>query len=157
MSYSIEGKQYVAIMVGTGGSWAMIGGDGNTKGNRLPNISRVLVYRIGGTAKLPPAPARRERKLTAPPVTASAEVVGKGSVAYHTYCGNCHGVGAINLGILPDLRYSTALQTEEAWRNIVLGGALEGQGMVSFKPVLDNEAADSIRAFVITQAHATAQ
>jgi len=49
------------------------------------------------------------------------------------------------------------LQTEEAWRNIVLGGALEGQGMVSFKPVLDNEAADSIRAFVITQAHATAQ
>jgi alcohol dehydrogenase (cytochrome c)/quinohemoprotein ethanol dehydrogenase len=157
MSYAIDGKQYVAIMVGTGGSWAMIGGDGNTKGNRLPNISRLLVYAIGGTAQLPPAPRRPERKVTAPPVTASGEVVGKGAVAYHTYCGNCHGVGAINLGILPDLRYSAALQTEEAWRNIVLGGALEGGGMVSFKPVLDNEAAESIRAFVITQAHASAQ
>jgi len=132
----------------------MIGGDGNTKGNRLPNISRLLVYAIGGTAQLPPAPQRPERKLTAPQPTASADVVGKGAVAYHTYCGNCHGVGAINLGILPDLRYSTALLTEEAWRNIVLGGALEDEGMASFKPVLDNAAAESIRAFVIAQAHA---
>jgi alcohol dehydrogenase (cytochrome c)/quinohemoprotein ethanol dehydrogenase len=157
ISYAIDGKQYVAIMVGTGGSWAMIGGDANTKGNNLPNISRLLVYAIGGTAELPPTPTRPERKLTAPPVKASGEVVGKGAVAYSTYCGNCHGFGAINLGILPDLRYSAALQTEAAWRNIVLGGALEGQGMVSFMPVLDNETAEAIRAFVITQAHATAQ
>jgi alcohol dehydrogenase (cytochrome c)/quinohemoprotein ethanol dehydrogenase len=157
ISYAIDGKQYVAIMVGTGGSWAMIGGDANTKGNNLPNISRLLVYALAGTAQLPPTLPRPERKLTAPPVTASGEVVGKGAVAYHTYCGNCHGVGAINLGILPDLRYSAALQTEAAWRNIVLGGALEGQGMVSFKPVLDDATAEAIRAFVITQAHATAQ
>jgi quinohemoprotein ethanol dehydrogenase len=144
-------------MVGTGGSWAMIGGDGNTKGFQLPNISRLLVYAIGGKTQLPPAPPRPERKVTAPAATAPPAIVGKGAVAYHTYCGNCHGVGAINLGILPDLRYSAALQTEEAWRNIVLGGALEDNGMVNFSPVLDKEAAESIRAFVIAQAHATAK
>jgi len=60
-SFEIDGKQYVAIMVGSGGSWGMIGGDANIKGNNLPNISRLLVYAIGGKATLPPAPPRPER------------------------------------------------------------------------------------------------
>ena len=34
----------------------MIGGDANIKGNNLPNISRLLVYGIGGEDTLPPAP-----------------------------------------------------------------------------------------------------
>jgi hypothetical protein len=37
----------------------------------------------------------------------------------------------------------------------VLGGALEDGGMASFAPVLDNEAAEAARAFVIAQANAT--
>jgi quinohemoprotein ethanol dehydrogenase len=155
ISYEIEGKQYVAILVGTGGSWGMIGGDANMKGNNLPNISRLLVYATGGTANLPPAPPRLERKLSPPPATASAQTVAAGAGVYGTYCGNCHGQGAVNLGILPDLRYSPALQSADAWRNIVLGGALEDGGMASFAPVLDNAAAEAARAFVIAQANAT--
>jgi mono/diheme cytochrome c family protein len=151
MSYAIDGKQYVAIMVGTGGSWAMIGGDGNTEGQPAAQyfkIACVCHWRYGAASAGSAASGAQTHGAAA---TASGDV-GKGAVAYHTYCGNCHGVGAINLGILPDLRYSTALLTEEAWRNIVLGGALEDEGMASFKPVLDNEAAESIRAFVIAQA-----
>jgi quinohemoprotein ethanol dehydrogenase len=157
ISYEVDGKQYVAVMAGTGGSWAMIGGEGNTKGNNLPNISRLLVFAIGGTAKLPPAPPRPERKLSPPPATASGATVGEGAVAYHTYCGNCHGVGAVNLGILPDLRYSAAIQTSDAWKSIVLGGALEDSGMVSFATVLDEKTSEAIRAFVIAQAHAASK
>jgi mono/diheme cytochrome c family protein len=81
--------------------------------------------------------------------------VSAGAIAYATHCGNCHGQGAVNLGILPDLRYSGALQSEAAWREIVLGGSREEGGMASFAPVLNNESAESIRAFVIAQAHAT--
>ena len=51
-------RQYVAVMVGTGGSWAMAGDEANTKGNNLPNISRLLVYALGGAAQLPPARPR---------------------------------------------------------------------------------------------------
>jgi alcohol dehydrogenase (cytochrome c)/quinohemoprotein ethanol dehydrogenase len=154
ISYEVDGKQYIAIMVGTGGSWGMIGGEANTKGNNLPNISRLLVYSIGGTATLPPAPPRPERKLSPPPSTASAKTVAAGAAAYGVYCGNCHGAGAVNLGILPDLRYSSALQSEEAWRKIVLEGQMEENGMASFSPVLDNASAEAIRAFVIAQANA---
>ncbi len=52
ISYSIDGEQYVAIVVGTGSSWAMIGGDSNMKGYVQRNISRLLVYKLGGTAQL---------------------------------------------------------------------------------------------------------
>jgi alcohol dehydrogenase (cytochrome c)/quinohemoprotein ethanol dehydrogenase len=100
-SFEIDGKQYVAIMVGSGGSWGMIGGDANIKGNNLPNISRLLVYAIGGKATLPPAPPRPERKISAPPATAPAKTVAAGAAAYGTYCGNCHGAGAVNLGYFP--------------------------------------------------------
>ena len=157
ISYEVGGKQYVAILVGSGGSWGMIGGDANIKGNNLPNISRLLVFAIGGAAKLPPPPPRPERKLSPPPATAAAATVAAGAVAYGMYCGNCHGAGAINLGILPDLRYSGALRTAETWRSIVLDGSLAENGMASFATVLDPQRAEAIRAFVIAQAHATAK
>src|SRR4029450_4895481 len=104
MSYEIDGKQYVAIMVGSGGSWGMIGGDANIKGNNLPNVSRLLVYAVCGDAKLTAPAPKPDRKLSPPPATASAKSVGAGAGAYATYCGNCHGQGVVNLGILPDLR-----------------------------------------------------
>src|SRR4030095_12809259 len=47
------GSECSVTMVGSVGSWGMIGGDANIKGNNLPNISRLLVYAIDGTAKLP--------------------------------------------------------------------------------------------------------
>jgi mono/diheme cytochrome c family protein len=155
-TYEVEGTQYVAILVGSGGSWGMIGGDANIKGNDLPNISRLLVYALDGTMELPPAPERPERVLNPPAATSSAEVVNQGAAAYGTLCGNCHGAGAANLGILPDLRYSAALGSETAWSNIVLGGALEDNGMASFAPVLDEAGVEAIRAFVIARANQNA-
>jgi mono/diheme cytochrome c family protein len=134
----------------------MVGGDANIKGNNLPNVSRLLVFALDGSAKLPPPPPRPERTLSPPPATASAEMIGAGAVAYHTYCSNCHGAGAVNLGILPDLRYSLTLRTAEAWKFVVLDGGLEENGMASFASVLDEKTADAIRAYVIAQAHAAA-
>ena len=157
ITYQVAGKQYVAIMAGSGGSWGVIGGEGNTKGNTLPNISRLLVFALNGGANLPPAPPRPERKLEPPPATASAATVGAGAAAYGTFCGNCHGAGAVNLGILPDLRYSVALKSADHWKSIVLDGTLSDAGMASFAAVLDEKTAEAIRAFVIAQAHATAK
>jgi quinohemoprotein ethanol dehydrogenase len=155
MTYEIAGMQYVAIMAGSGGSWGMIGGDANIKGNNLPNRSRVLVFAIGGTGTLPQTPPPPERTLSPPPVTASAATVGAGAAAFGEYCGNCHGAGAISLGILPDLRYSERLRSADDWRSVVLDGILQDEGMASFVAVLDAKSAEAIRAFVIAQANAT--
>ena len=157
ITYEVAGTQYVAIMAGSGGSWGVIGGEGNTKGNNLPNISRLLVFALDGGVNLPPVPPRPERKLDPPAATASTATVGAGAAAYGALCGNCHGAGAVNLGILPDLRYSVALKSADHWKGIVIDGTLADNGMASFASVLDEKSAEAIRAFVIAQAHATAK
>ena len=158
VSYMIDGVQYVAIAVGTGGSWAMSGARTNAKGNSLPNISRLLVYTLGGTAALPPPAPRPARTLAPPPATAAPDVVARGEGEYRTYCGRCHGPeGAENFGILPDLRYSAALGSREGWAAVVLGGAMKANGMASFAPVLDADQAEAVRAYVIAQANAAAR
>src|SRR6185436_5485077 len=102
----------------------------------------------------PPAP---ERTLSPPPATASAATVGAGAAAFGAYCGNCHGAGAISLGILPDLRYSERLRSADDWQSVVLDGILEAEGMASFAKALDAKTVEAIRAFVIAQANATAK
>ncbi|MGH9254055.1 MAG: PQQ-dependent dehydrogenase, methanol/ethanol family [Vicinamibacterales bacterium] len=154
ISYMVDGVQYVAIMAGTGGSWAQGGSQANAKGNNLPNTSRLLVYALGAAVELPPARPRPVVPLAPPPATAAPDIVARGEREYATFCGRCHGPGAANFGILPDLRYSATLHSSEAWAAVVLKGALAPNGMASFAPVLDASEADAIRAYVIAQANA---
>jgi alcohol dehydrogenase (cytochrome c)/quinohemoprotein ethanol dehydrogenase len=155
ISYEVAGQQHVAIMVGRGGSWSMSGDRASTKGNDLPNISRLLVFSLDGTAALPPAPPPPVRTLAPPPATAPAETVAHGAAVYGAYCSRCHGrTEAANFGILPDLRYSAMLATSEAWAAVVLDGQLAQNGMASFESVISADDADAIRAYVIAQANA---
>jgi quinohemoprotein ethanol dehydrogenase len=155
VSYEVGGVQYVAVTVGTGGSWAMAGSRANAKGNNLPNVSRLLVYALGGTAKLPPPAPRPALQLAPPAATAPAATLARGEAVYGTYCGRCHGrEGAANYGILPDLRYSATLRSSDDWAAVVLGGKLAANGMASFASVVDTDDAEAIRAYIIAQAHA---
>lgn len=153
MTYAIDGTQYVAIMAGTGGSWAMVGGDTNMKGYALPNVSRLLVYKLGGTEQLPPAPEFVRPPMTPPAHTASDATIAMGAPLFDTYCSSCHGAGVIGVGLLPDLRRTPYLHDATAWSQVVVGGALEPNGMASFAPVLNQEQAQAIRAFVILRAN----
>jgi quinohemoprotein ethanol dehydrogenase len=153
ISYEVDGTQYVAIMAGTGGSWAMIGGDANMKGFALENESRLLVYKIGGTGQLPAKTTFTRPPMTPPPATASAEVVNMGAPLFETHCGSCHGGGVVGVGLLPDLRRTPYLHDADAWSQVVLGGALSPNGMASFAPVLNQEQAQAIRAYVIMRAN----
>ncbi len=54
--------------------------------------------------------------------------------------------------IIPDLRRSATLADKDAWNAIVLGGALESQGMIGWKKFLSPEGAEAIRAYVADEA-----
>jgi PQQ-dependent dehydrogenase (methanol/ethanol family) len=152
ITYSIDGNQHVAIMVGTGGSWALIGGDTNMKGYTQRNISRLLVYKLGGTAQLPIPPELKPLPIN-PPANLAADLAAKGSGLYDAYCGSCHGPAAIQVGILPDLRRTPYLQTEEAFDSVVIGGARQAHGMANFASVLTPADVHAIRAFVVLRAN----
>jgi alcohol dehydrogenase (cytochrome c)/quinohemoprotein ethanol dehydrogenase len=153
ITYAIDGEQYVAIMAGSGSSWALIGGDSNMKGFNPQNISRLLVYKLGGTAQLPPVPVVQKPPMNPPAATAPADVVAKGGGLYDAYCSNCHGPAAIQVGILPDLRRTPYLQSDETFDSVVLGGARQAHGMANFSSVLKADDVHAIRAFVVLRAN----
>ena len=55
VTYTIDGQQYVAVMAGWGGVWALAPGVLIDISGPVRNVSRLLVFRIGGTARLPAA------------------------------------------------------------------------------------------------------
>ena len=152
MSYEINGVQYVAVLAGWGGVFPLATGELSYVSGRIPNIPRLLVYKLGGTATLPPVPAQPARVLNPPPETADAATVAKGQALFAHFCGVCHGDAAYSGGTVPDLRYSSFLGND-MWFDVLLGGALKDAGMASFASALNHDDAAAIRAYVIHRAH----
>ena len=154
MSYSVGGQQYVAVVVGWGGSYPLVGGEMARKGSLPQNRSRVLAFRLGAGEKLPPLPP-----LPVPPKPparfADASKLPIGKLVYQGYCSVCHGDAAVGAGVLPDLRWSPLLPSAEAWRGVVLEGSRKANGMVSFAQVLTPALAELVRAFVVARANDT--
>ena len=153
ITYSIGGEQFVAVMAGWGGIWALAPGFLSEVGGPVRNISRLLVFKLGGTARLPPEPPFSRPPLDPPAVTGSAEQIADGGRQYGRFCGVCHGDAAYGSTLVPDLRRSGELADGAAWAIIVHGGALKDRGMVSFANVLDPQQIESIRLYVIKRAN----
>ncbi len=154
VTYSVDGEQYLAVVAGWGGIDALFFGYVTNPDGTKRNVSRVLAFKLGGNAVLPALP-----DMPAPPPPAddfgSDMQVQAGSAHYTRNCSVCHGVAAISGGVLPDLRHSALAGDAAAWRNVVMEGALQEQGMVSFAPILSDDDVEAIRAFVVRQANLT--
>jgi quinohemoprotein ethanol dehydrogenase len=153
-TYTIGDDQYVAVLAGWGGTYAISGGDASRLGGPAINRSRVLAFKLGGTAALPEPPA--VQTLAKPPVlVGDAQLARQGQIAFHTFCSTCHGDSAVGGGVVPDLRWSPTNRSEQAWRDVVIDGERKDRGMVSFAAVMSGAEAESIRAYVIKRARDT--
>ena len=151
MTYEVNGEQYIAVLAGWGGGYAILGGELGKKSGNQRNISRILAFKLGGTASLPAVPVEPARVLNPPVQTANAAMIDSGRKLYGRYCVGCHGSDVVSGGLNPDLRYSGYLGNN-GWFEIVLGGTLRKEGMVSFRQVLDHQTAAAIRSYVIQRA-----
>jgi quinohemoprotein ethanol dehydrogenase len=152
ISYAVDGEQYIAVTVGWGGSFAMSGGKRAAMSGNIRNLSRVLVFKLGGRGQLPPDPGAERLVLEPPPSTADEATLAAGARLYGTYCVVCHGSGAISGGAVKDLRASAFLG-HPAWFDIVLRGAMKDIGMAAFGSVLSERDASAIREYVIRRAN----
>jgi len=142
-SFELDGEQYVAVEAGYG-----LASYGRS------NYSRLLVFKLGGTASLPPAPPPPPAPvLNPPPSTASAETIDIGRQRFQSNCAMCHEPPAANRSVFPDLRYSPMINTPEAFNAVVMDGALQANGMASFRDRLSADEIQSIRAYIIDRAH----
>jgi mono/diheme cytochrome c family protein len=140
VSYELDGVQYIAVAAGRG-----------LQPYYQANYSRLLVFKRGGNAALPPAVTYVPPPLTPPPSTASAAVLAHGAELYGQNCVQCHGNNVSNF---PDLKVSPAIQTQALFDAIVLGGAREQNGMASFAAALSRDDAASVREYVVSLARA---
>ena len=154
ISYTVDGEQYIAVLAGWGGAFAL-SVDGELIDNMRPvrNISRLLVFKLGGAEQLPEEPDFALAALDPPPSRAAPATIELGRQKYARYCAVCHAPGAVGSTELPDLRRSGALENRTAWLQIVHGGALKGNGMAGFAQSLTEEEADAIREYVIKRAN----
>jgi len=142
-SFELDGEQYVAVEAGYG-----LASYGRS------NSSRLLVFKLGGTATLPPAPPPAPAPvLNPPPSTASASTIEMGRERFQSNCATCHEPPAANRSVFPDLRYSPMLNTPESFHAVVMDGALQANGMASFKGRLSADEIQSIRAYLIDRAN----
>jgi alcohol dehydrogenase (cytochrome c)/quinohemoprotein ethanol dehydrogenase len=153
ISYSIGGEQYVAVLAGWGGIWALAPGVLSDKSGPSRNISRLLVFKLNGSATLPAAPPLNKTPLDPPASTAPPAAIAAGGERFGRFCGTCHGDAAVAGSLVPDLRHSGALNDAATWRQIIYEGALKDNGMVSFKAVMTPEEIETIRAYVIKRAN----
>jgi alcohol dehydrogenase (cytochrome c)/quinohemoprotein ethanol dehydrogenase len=153
VSYSIKGEQYVAVLAGWGGIWALAPGVLSEVAGPIRNVSRLLVFKLHGTTQLPPEQPVPLRPLEPPPAKGTPAQIAEGARQYGRFCGVCHGDAAYGGGLLPDLRRSALLTDSAAWSSVVHDGALRTRGMVSFAAVLNSEQVEAIRHFIIKRAN----
>ncbi|MEO6078742.1 MAG: PQQ-dependent dehydrogenase, methanol/ethanol family [Steroidobacteraceae bacterium] len=144
ITYEVGGEQYVAVVAGfrqTGSYYA-------------PNYSRLLVYKLGATGTLPAEVPFPEPVLNPPPSFGGPATIAHGEETYGRFCSTCHGSDGLSRGMFPDLRYSGALGSAQAFKAIVIDGALTKNGMVSFAAAMSADDAEAIRAYIVGKANA---
>ena len=151
ITYMVDGEQYIAVNVGWGGGLAHV--ERSNYSDMFLGPPRLLVFKLGGTAKLPPMPASSfvVPELSPPPeLTASAAVVAEGAQLYAANCSLCHGNAA--RGGIKDLRHMSPA-THDAFLDVVLGGTRAAKGMASFADTLTKDEAEAIHHYLIARAN----
>ncbi len=162
ITYKLDGKQMISLLIGPGGALASnFGGSGELGFEGFGwkyglHQRRLITFALDGKVVVPAQPAPEvaqpifDKKFKIDDKKAGD---GAGTYAVHL-CVACHGGSGVAGVKAPDLRASPALLkgNEKMFESIVRGGALLENGMPKF-PTLTDEELDSIRHYIRKQAH----
>ena len=148
VTYSIDGEQYVAIQVGSGGAAGLTEGDlAMPASAKYGNFGRMLAFKINGGLSID-EPEHWARDIPEPPIVqASAAQIEHGGELYGEVCGFCHGIGVYGGPAVPDLRKMSE-QTHRMFNESVLEGVLEDRGMSNFSDRLSEADVNDIYAYI---------
>jgi mono/diheme cytochrome c family protein len=141
VTYTIDGVQYLVAISSASTGFAAASG-----------VNRVLVYKLGGTVALPPAPPPVAQVLNPPENFGDAAMRAHGQQVYEASCTGCHEGGRMFTGY-PDLNYTTALNNAPLFKAIVIDGALRENGMLPFGKSLSAADAEAIRSYLTYRAN----
>ena len=154
ITYSVNGRQYLAILVGWGGAMSALGGQemadyGWAYGD---HTRRLLAFSLDGTRTVPvSAPPRVPTPLATSDFIVDGATAESGELDYESICSFCHGGAAIAAGMAPDLRASGVILSADTFEQVVRGGALASRGMPPFADFSDAEL-NQMRHYIRQQA-----
>ncbi len=162
ITYKLDGKQHIILMVGPGGAFPSNfagGGKLGFEGNGWKygvHQRRIIAFTLDGNVNVPKQPPKAFAKpIVDNKFKVDDKKAGAGAGAYAVHlCIACHGGGAIAGMKAPDLRESKALVTgnEKVFESIVRGGALLDKGMPVY-PTLSDDELEAIRHYIRKSAH----
>ena len=152
-TYMIDGEQYVTITTGWGSAFALAAGYGYDN-SVSSTVGKVVTFKLGGTGEIPDANLPPVDKTPKADSFGTEAQIAEGAVDFSRNCAVCHGALAVSSGVLPDLRWSSISADPQAWKGVVIDGHFAANGMVSFSDYLSDDDVESIRAYVLAQAHA---
>lgn len=159
ISYSVNGKQYVTVLTGSGSQGGGILASGNAAYRTdyaLPR--RVLTFAIEGKAKLPSFDIPERKPLADTDFNPDPERVKAGALAFvDNGCLVCHGLNAIGGGAAPDLRYSPMILNPEVFTAVVRDGILKNRGMPPMSQISDQAIADLLHYLRVRARQAPAE
>ena len=152
ITFMIDGEQYISILAGDGGASNFLGDNfGEWRGKlasiKYGNNGKLLTFKLGGRSKIEQIP---ERDLTIPEqpiLNASIEDIKAGEDIYANYCAICHGSG-VHGKTIADLRYMDSF-THENFKEIVLNGLYEENGMKGFSDILDEKNIFEVHSYIV--------
>jgi quinohemoprotein ethanol dehydrogenase len=156
ITYSVGGRQYVALLVGWGGAPVVFGGPLTAKygWSYGAHRRRLIAFSLEGTAVLPPSPGPQlVTPLAAKEFGVDSALAAAGSAEFGGTCDACHGRGVIAGGAAPDLRASGVVLSATAFADVVRGGSRAAMGMPRFKHLTD-EQLSTLRHFIRQRAEA---
>ena len=147
VTFTVKGEQYVTFMAGWGGVAPLALGAFAAKAG-VRTDARILTYKLGGTAKLPPPLAPLGAVPDVPTPSGDETQVAQGRKVYNDICARCHGFSAVGGGVTPDLRYLG--KEKHAQFAGIVRGARADKGMPAFDTtIVSNDDLAAIQQYLI--------
>ncbi len=155
IAYALDGVQYIALLVGYGAPnpYQIPTMNPGWKFNAQPR--RLLVFKLDGTAKLPPTapPSWEVNAVDDPSLALNPADVAAGRQLFSA-CAGCHGGGAESAGAPgPDLRESPIALNVDALYRVLHEGAFLRSGMPRYEE-LTREDVRQLHAYIRDRARA---
>ncbi len=148
-TFEVGGEQLVAVQAGYGGAGITVGPTpASSAASRYQNVNRIIAFKLGGGTVPLPAPLVVPPFTEPPAQTTTPGQLTKGETLFVQECSRCHQFGP---SITPDLRKMSPV-SHAGFKDIVLRGALSGNGMGRFDDLLSEQDADAIHAYLIDEA-----
>ena len=142
ITYTIDGRQYISLLVGFGGGFAGYSPAAELGWSYGVHTRRLISFSLEGSAEMAALPPPYfPEPLVDPDFVINNEMAARGVTVYNS-CGGCHGGGVLAGGMAPDLRASVIALNNEAFASVVRDGELTGRGMPSFPDLSNGELVD---------------